>query len=95
MLKDHEPLRSITVHSEAQVLEPWEPSRPEDMLHRFSFSKFINQFVQITYFPHQWIFNFFQANTTNDAFDLRTIWMQGWSLSKEGLEVVVLFDLLL
>jgi len=44
---------------------------------------------------HQRIFNFFHANTAHYAFDKRTIWMYGWCLSKKGLKIVLLFDLLL
>ena len=68
---------------------------PQNLLHRFSFCEFINQLVQIAYFLHQRIFDFFHANTTHYAFDKRTIWINGWRLSKKGFKIISLFDLLL
>src|SRR5262245_44184423 len=67
----------------------------QNFLHRFSFRELINQLVQIANFLHQRIVDFFNANAAHNAFDERTIWMNGRCLSKKGFEIVFFFDLLL
>jgi hypothetical protein len=70
-------------------------SLSQNLLHRFSFGELIDELVQIAYFLHQRIFDFFYANTAYYALDERTIWIDGWCLSKKGFEIVLLFYLLL
>lgn len=41
----------------------------QDFFHCFTLGKFIDHFVEITNFTHEWIFNFFHSNTANDSFD--------------------------
>ena len=42
---------------------------PQDFFHGFAFCQFIHQFVEIAYFAHRWFLDFFDAHTTDDAFD--------------------------
>jgi hypothetical protein len=68
-------------------------SSPKNLLHRLSLCELIDQFVQIAYLSHQRIVDFFHSNTAHDAFDPRTILMNGRGLSEKSLKVVSLFDL--
>jgi len=68
---------------------------PQYLLHRLSFCKLINQFVQVAYFLHLRIFDVFYANTAHYTLDKRTIRMNGWGLGKKGFKIIFPFDLLL
>ena len=68
---------------------------PKNLSHCFSLYEFINQLVYIAYVSHKRIFDVFHTNPTHDTFDERTLWMNGWGLSKKGFKIVFLFYLLL
>jgi hypothetical protein len=61
----------------------------QNLLHRLSFSEFIDELVQVADFFHQRVLDFFDANTTHDALDQRAIGMKSRRLGKEGLEIVL------
>ena len=60
----------------------------QNLRHRLTPGQLINQFVQIPYFLHQRVFDFFHADAAHDPLDQRTIRMHGGGLGKKGFKIV-------
>ena len=59
---------SVSLSSDSDVVSYVETILlPQNLLHCFTLCKLINQLVQIAYFLHQWIFDFFYAHTAHYA----------------------------
>ena len=67
---------------------------PKNLLHRFPFVGSSISYVYIAHVSHERIFDFIHVHPPHDTFNERTIWMNGWGLSKNSFKVVFLFYLL-
>jgi ribulose-5-phosphate 4-epimerase/fuculose-1-phosphate aldolase len=70
-------------------------SLPQDLLHRLSLGKLVDQLVHVSDPSHQWIFDVLDADATHPPLDERGLWMDPRCFGKEGGEIASFPDLLL
>lgn len=55
---------------------------PQNLLHRLTLRKFIDEFIEVANFLHERFFDGLDAHTANDACDEVTVGIQGGSFRK-------------
>src|SRR5688500_3326146 len=70
------------------------PLLSQDLLHRPAFRQLIHQLVHVPDVAHQRVLDLLDPDAADDAGDLADIRMQRRRFGEEGLEVLLLFDLL-
>ena len=59
----------------------------QDLFHCLSLSGLVDQYIQVANLPHEWIFDFFHADSAHHAFDQRARRIHLRSFRNEGLAI--------
>lgn len=59
----------------------------EDFFHGFAFGEFVDEFVEVADFAHEWFFDFFDAYAADDAFDEGSVGVEFGGFGEEVFEV--------
>lgn len=65
----------------------------EDFLHGAAFGEFVDEFVEVADFAHEGVFDFFDPDAADDAFDLGAGGIEFGGFVEEGFEVGTFFEM--